>query len=51
LRLELKSGLAALTPGDRIEVRGWVTRSPKPIRQQMPWTLKVSHPANLDILP
>jgi len=51
LRLELRSGLAALTPGDRIEVRGWVTRSPKPIRQQMPWTLKVSHPANLDILP
>jgi endonuclease YncB( thermonuclease family) len=49
LRLEISSGIDVPAVGDWIVVRGWVTRSPKAHRARLPWTLRIRHPANLDL--
>lgn len=51
LRLEISAGIEIPDIGDWIVVRGWVTRSPKAHRAQLPWTLRIQHPANLDVSP
>ena len=32
---------SSVRTGTRYEVRGWVSRSPKPLRSEWPWTLKL----------
>ena len=48
LRLELASGIKPPPIGTRLVVRGWVGRSPKAKRARFTWTMKITHPANLD---